>query len=282
MRAGVFSGEALAPVDGAAGAGPSQPRHGGRRPGPARSPRTEPYVVAAHRREALHRGRRRPRHQGDDPAPDGRAWLRGARPAGLRHRRGDPRARPGRRLLLQRPRRPRHRGRRRSKRFAGSWTRASRSSASASATRSSAGPSAWAPTSCATATAASTSRSRTGAPARWRSPRTTTASPYRRPLEGHLRHAVRPGGGQPRQPQRRLRRGTAPDRPPGLQRPVPPRGRGRPARLRGPVRRLLRVDGTGAGNRDRSGRRGAREAERDHDHEGKQGCLSARTSSRSW
>ena len=62
--------------------------------------------------------------------------------------------------------------------------RTCRTSASASATRSWAAPWALAPTSCATATAASTSPSWTAAPARWRSPARTTASPLTHPWTG--------------------------------------------------------------------------------------------------
>ena len=42
---------------------------------------TEPYVVPAIGEQAVHRRRGRPRHQGHDPAPDGRARHRGARAA---------------------------------------------------------------------------------------------------------------------------------------------------------------------------------------------------------
>ena len=45
----------------------------------------EAYVVPAVRRAALHRRRPRPRHQDDDPAPDGRARHRGPRAARRLH-----------------------------------------------------------------------------------------------------------------------------------------------------------------------------------------------------
>ena len=51
-----------------------------------------------------------------------------------------------------------------------------------------------------------------------------------------VRHPVRAGRGQSRQPQRRRSRGPAPGAAPGVQRPVPPRGRSRPARCRRPLR----------------------------------------------
>ena len=54
-----------------------------------------------------------------------------------------------------------------------------------------------------------------------------------------VRDALRPRGGQPRQPQRRRGRGPAAARAPGVQRAVPPRGRSRPARRRRPLRSLL-------------------------------------------
>ena len=108
----------------------------------------EPYVVPAVGRAAVHRRRARPRHQGDDAAPAGRARHRGARAAGDVDARRRARGRRRRGVLLQRPRRPGHRrprGRADPRRCS---TRGSRCSASASATRSSAGRSASAPTSC--------------------------------------------------------------------------------------------------------------------------------------
>ena len=56
------------------------------------------------------------------------------------------------------------------------------------------------------------------------------------PLDGHVRHPVRRGRGQPRLPQRRRRRGAALPRRAGVLGAVPPGGRGRPARRRVPVR----------------------------------------------
>ena len=132
------------------------------------------------RRQAVHRGGDRPRHQGHDAAPDGRARHRGARAAGDVVARRRARRAARRRVHVQRPRRPgdgrpRRRGAARRARDA-----RSRTSGSAWATRSSAARSAAAPTSSSTATAASTSRCRTAPPARSRSPRTTTASPSTR------------------------------------------------------------------------------------------------------
>ena len=60
---------------------------------------------------------------------------------------------------------------------------------------------------------------------------------------GAVRHPVRGGRGQPRQPQRRRGRGHPPPRPPRLQRPVPPGGRPRPARRGRPLRPVRRPDG---------------------------------------
>ena len=128
----------------------------------------ETYVVPAHRREAAHRRRARPGHQGDDPAPDGRARHRGARAAGHRdHRRraGDRRRRA---VLLQRSGRPGGHDLPGRAAAGGAGRRDAPTSASASATSCSAGRSASAPTSSSTATAASTSRSWTAPPARSR------------------------------------------------------------------------------------------------------------------
>ena len=88
MRVGIFSGEAAGADEAAllARVRPA-PADEGRRPEPARSP---PRSRTSSRRighQAVHRRRRRPRHQGHDPAPDGRARHRGARPARHRHRR---------------------------------------------------------------------------------------------------------------------------------------------------------------------------------------------------
>ena len=73
---------------------------------PGRSPRRRLTSCRRARGEAAHRRRPRPRHQGDDAPPDGRAGHRGARAAGH----GDDRRPPGHRrrraVLLQRPRRP--------------------------------------------------------------------------------------------------------------------------------------------------------------------------------
>ena len=115
----------------------------------------EPYVVPARRRGPAPGRRGRPRHQGDDAAPHGRARLRGARAA---------RDRTAEEILaLSRTacstataRATRPRAGTRSPRCGGCWRRAGPSSASAWATRCSAGRSAWAPTSSGTATAGST------------------------------------------------------------------------------------------------------------------------------
>ena len=207
-------------------AGAGQPADGRRRPGPRGVHRGAATRCA--RRPAppvrLPGGRRRPRHQGRHAA---RPWPRcGCRGHGAARGQSPPRRscalRPGRRVLLQRARRPgraRLRGRRR---CAACSPPGSRCSASAWAARSSAGPSAWAPTSCASGTAASTSRSRTCAPAGCRSPATTTAS--RSPCPGRRsRHRSRRGprrshpysrtdfgraADHPRQPQRRRGRGA--------------------------------------------------------------------------
>ena len=240
----------------------------------------EPYTVRPQGHGQVPRGRRRPGHQGVHAAQPRGPGLRGpggARHQQRRSRSWPPhrtacssatapatRPRPGTRWT----------------RCAGCSARASRCSASAWAARSSRWRSAWAPTSSATATAASTSRCWTWPPAASTSPATTTASPPRSREEGrterpevpnvsaetshecarrfrgnagarHLgacaaagpaavRDAVRPGGGQPRQPQRRRGGGPAPARAPGVQRAVPPGGRSRPARRRRPLRSLLR------------------------------------------
>ena len=67
--------------------------------------------------------------------------------------------------------------------------------------------------------------------------------PRTAPVPPALRYPVRPGRGQPRQPQRWRGRGPAPARPPSLQRPVPPGGRPRPTRRRRPLRPLLHPAG---------------------------------------
>ena len=80
MRVGIFSGEA-APTTATTRCSPGSGRPP-RWPAPTcppRSPPTQPYVVPAIGDQALHRRRPRPRHQGHDPAPDGRARHRGAR-----------------------------------------------------------------------------------------------------------------------------------------------------------------------------------------------------------
>ena len=69
------------------------------------------------------------------------------------------------------------------------------------------------------------------------------------PLDGATRAprgALRPGRGQPRQPQRRRRRGPRLPGHPGVLGPVPPRSRRRPARRRLPLRPLHRPDAASA------------------------------------
>ena len=153
-------------------------------------------------------------------------------------------ARP--RLPRQRPRRPcRPRLRRRHRPRSG--RQASRSSASASATSCSAARSAWRPSSCPSATAAPTTRSRSWRRAGSTSPRRTTASPSQGP------------GGEPRieadEPVRwetdfgaaelshlnlydRTVEGLVLKDVAARDRPVPPRGRARPARRPPPLRLL--------------------------------------------
>ena len=60
---------------------------------------------------------------------------------------------------------------------------------------------------------------------------------------GAVGEPVRPGRDHPHLPERRLRRGPARARRPRVQRAVPPRGRGRAARRRGPLRPVRRADG---------------------------------------
>ena len=180
---------------------------------PARSPPTRRTSVRpAVGEHAVHRRRRRPRHQGHDPAPAGRARHRACTSCPpTRHRSTTSRpSTPGRRLLLQRPRRPGHRRPPGRAACAPCWSARSRSSASASATRSWAAPSASAPTSSATATAASTSPCRT-AHRQGRDHRAQPRLRRRRPARpGHATTTtLRPGRGQPRLPQRRRRRGPA-------------------------------------------------------------------------
>ncbi len=62
-------------------------------------------------------------------------------------------------------------------------------------------------------------------PARWRSARTTMASPSTRRSTRPFQTPFGAGRGQPRQPERRLRRGPAAAGRAGVQRAVPPRGR---------------------------------------------------------
>ena len=94
MRVGVSSTET--DPRGAARAGARQSRDGRRRPR-RRGHHRRAVRRPGRRRAAVHGRRARPRHQGDDAAPDGRARLRGPRAAGRRDRRRGARRRAGRR-----------------------------------------------------------------------------------------------------------------------------------------------------------------------------------------
>ena len=207
----------------------------------------EPYVVPADGEQPVPGGRAGRRDQVEHAADAGRAGHRDPRAA---------RGRPpiaeiealgaGRVLPVQRARRPGH-GRRAGGAHPGRcWSGGSRSSGSASATRSSPGRWAAAPTSCATATAASTSRSSSTPPGGWRSPSQNHGFAVRGRGGGAVGEPVRPGRDHPHLPQRRLRRGPAGARRARVQRAVPPRGRGRAARRRGPVRPVRRAHGGSA------------------------------------
>ena len=233
MRVGVFS------VDGdrrgvAARAGARRRRRWPAPTWPARSPRPSRTSSPAIGEQAVHRRRARPRHQGDDAAPDGRARHRGARAARDR-RPSSERARDRRRrgVPLQRARRPGHRrprGRADARTLLGRGVPVFGICFGNQVLGRALGLRHL--QAAATATAASTSRCRTARPARSRSPRTTTASRSTRPLDGAVDDAVRRGRGQPRLPQRRRRRGAALPRRAGVLGAVPPGGRGRPARRR--------------------------------------------------
>ena len=221
---------------GAGGAGDAR-----RRPRPEVSTR-EPYVVPAVGPKRFTSRRARPRHQADTPPLLAERGVETHVLPADRDRRRPARARPGRGVRLQRPGRP---GRRRRRGRGGprrAGRRACRCSASASATRSSAGRSASAPTSSATATAGSTSRCSTAPPAgsgdraqprlrRRRAARPAADTPFGRVEVSHvgLNDDVVEG----------LRCLDAA----GVQRAVPPRGGGRPARRRVPVRPVRRPDG---------------------------------------
>ena len=163
-------------------------------------------------RAAVHRRRARPRHQGDDPAPDGRARHRGARAAG--DRRPSTRCWPCSRTASSSPtaRATRRPPTPRSRCCGRCSAAASRSSGSASAT------------SC------SAARSGLGTyklgyghrginqPVLDRTTGKVEVTAHNHgfavdaPLDGAGRHAVRRGRGHPRLPERRRRRGPAADR----------------------------------------------------------------------
>ena len=79
MRVGISTTET--DPAGAAASGCSSPRRWPAPSWPARCPPARRTSCPAGRREAVHRRRRRPRHQGEHPADDGRARHRGARAA---------------------------------------------------------------------------------------------------------------------------------------------------------------------------------------------------------
>ena len=114
-----------------------------------------------------------------------------------------------RRVLLQRPRRPGRRRPARSTLLGEVLERGCRSSASASATSSSGGRSGFGTYKLSTATAASTSRCMDRTHRQGRGHRAQPRVRRRRAARRRDRHAVRPGRGQPRLPQRRRRRGPA-------------------------------------------------------------------------
>ena len=243
MRVGISSTETDAVR--AAGAGPPAGRDGRRR-ARRRGVDGRDLRRARDRREAAHRRRPRPRHQGDDPAPDGRARHRGARAAGHRDHRRRARGRRGRAVLLQRPRRPGgddQPGRAAAGR-AGRGDPLLRDLLRQPAVRP--GP-----------------RVR-HLQAQVRPPRHQPAGhgPHHRQGRGDRpqprlrggraarradRDAVRRGDGEPRLPQRRRGRGAGAAgrrrEADGVLRPVPPRGRGRAARRGVPLRPVRRADG---------------------------------------
>ena len=257
MRVGLFSGDAAR-----RGAGASCSRRcvgapvmaGADLGGEVSTP--QPYVVQPVASQAVHRRGARPRDQGDDPAPDGRA--RHARSTCCRPpRRSTTCSRssptgcssPTARVTRRRPTHevgPAARGAR---------PRGSRSSASASATRCSAGRSGFGTYKLGYGHRGINQPVHGPArPAGSRSPRTTTGSPSTPRSTRSERHPVRPGRGQPRRPQRRRRRGAALPRRPGLLGAVPPGGGRRPARRRLPVRPVRRPDGRRTAGRRAEGR----------------------------
>ena len=196
--------------------------------------------------QALHRRGRRPRHQGDDAADDGRARHRGARAARHRHHRrrraalepdgvffsngpGDPATAAGAGRAAARGARRRHPLLRHLLRQPDP-----RQGARVRHLQAEVRPPRHQPA---------------GHGPHHRQGRGHRAQPRlrrRRAARPRHRDAVRHGLGEPRLPQRRRRRGPrgAPRRAAGrLLGAVPPRGRGRPARRRLPLRPLRRPDG---------------------------------------
>ena len=203
---------------------------------------------ALHRRRrgsaALHGRRARPRDQGDDPAHARRPRHRDPGAAEHRDGRGAARRLARRGVPLQRPRATRPPPTTPSRSPPRCCAARCRCSASASATRSSAAPWASAPTSSRTATAASTCPSSTTRRARSPSRARTTASrSTRRSTAASDDRLPARRGHVARVSQRRGRRGAACADRASLLRAVPPRGGGRPARRRLPVRPLRRPDG---------------------------------------
>ena len=123
------------------------------------------------------------------------------------------------------------------------WRRGSRCSASASATRSSAGRWASAPTSCGYGHRGINQPVRRPGHRPGRDHRrTTTASPStRRWTSGGTEHRFGRRRGHPRLPERQRGRGPAGAGRARVQRAVPPRGGGRPARRRLPLRPVRRA-----------------------------------------
>ena len=137
MRVGVSSADTDAAIVAASGCCAAPPMAGADLAGEVTT--AEPYVVPATGREAVHRRGARPRHQGDDAAPDGRARHRGARAAADVD--ASTRCSPPARTACSSPtaRRPGHRRPRGRPDRATCSAAGCRCSASASATRSSAG-----------------------------------------------------------------------------------------------------------------------------------------------
>ncbi|CAA9297789.1 MAG: Carbamoyl-phosphate synthase small chain, partial [uncultured Friedmanniella sp.] len=230
---------------GAAGAGAGLRRDARRR---ARRPGDHPRAVRrAGRRRAAAAGRGpRPRDQGEHPADDGAAGGGGARAAGHVDARRRPRGRPGRALLLQRPRGPG--GHHAPGHAAAGGARAGRAvlrhllrqpalraGARLRHLQAPLRPPRHQP-------AGDGPHHRPG-----RGDRPQPRLRRRRPARGVDRDAVGGGDGQPRLPQRRRRRGAgAPRRGRSaavLLGAVPPRGGCRAARRGVPLRPVLRPDG---------------------------------------